>query len=275
MTNKDRAANSAESFIEQDHSDHSPVVIHVPHASLNIPSTYRPDFLLSDAELEEEARTMADLGTDQLAWAAFELSPIKPSLFLNNLSRLVFDPERFNDESEEMNSVGMGVLYSQTSTGVPLRSLSDERSKELIETLFVPYSVSLESLVSRTLTRHGKVIIIDLHSYSKEPLGYELHKELLRPEVCVGVDDFHTSPKLLSVAKEAFTPTYSVEINSPFIGTYVPLSYYGRDVRVQSVMLELRKDAYAFQNSDSALGEIMVGRIVDFVGAIESLIIGK
>lgn len=270
LTNKDSAADSAESFIEQDHSDHSPVVIHVPHASLNIPLPYRPDFLLSDTELEEEARTMADLGTDQLAWAAFELSPIKPSLFINNLSRLVFDPERFNDESEEMNSVGMGVLYSKTSTGAALRGLSDGRSRELIETLFVAYSVALESLVSRTLAKHGKVIIIDLHSYSKESLGYELHKELPRPEVCLGVDDFHTPPQLLSIAKKVFSSTYSVETNSPFIGTYVPLSFYERESRVQSIMLELRKDTYKYEDSRGAVLEKMVTNIVNLVDAIDS-----
>ena len=266
--------NWATPFIEQDNSDRSPVIIHVPHASLNIPPKYRSDFSLSDTELDEEARTMADLGTDHLARATYDLSLIKPSLFINNLSRLVFDPERFNDESEEMNSVGMGVLYSQTSSGVPLRSLSDGRSGELIETLFNPYSLALDSLVSRTLDKHGKVIIIDLHSYSKDPLGYELHQDLPRPEVCLGVDGFHTSPQLLSVAKEVFSSTYSVEINSPFIGTYVPLSFYAKDSRVQSIMLELRKDAYGSKNSDSPLIEIMIKKVVDLVGAIDSLTIG-
>ena len=80
-------------FIEQDNSDRSPVVVHVPHASLNIPPKYRSDFSLSDTELDKEARTMADLGTDHLARATYDLSLIKPSLFINNLSRLVFDPE--------------------------------------------------------------------------------------------------------------------------------------------------------------------------------------
>jgi predicted N-formylglutamate amidohydrolase len=266
--------NWAAPFIEQDNSDRSPVVVHVPHASLNIPPKYRSDFILSDTELDEEARTMADLGTDNVARATYDLSLIKPSLFINNLSRLVFDPERFNDESEEMNSVGMGVLYSQTSSGAPLRSLSDGRSRELIETLFHPYSLALDSLVSRTLAKHGKVIIIDLHSYSKDPLGYELHKDLPRPEVCLGVDDFHTSPQLLSIAKEVFSSTYSVEINSPFLGTYVPLSFYAKESRVQSIMLEFRKDAYGSKNSDSPLIKIMIKKVVDLVGAMDSITVG-
>lgn len=258
-------------FIEQDNSDRSPVIIHVPHASLNIPPKYRSDFSLSDTELDEEARTMADLGTDHLARATYDLSQIKPSLFINNLSRLVFDPERFNDESEEMNSVGMGVLYSQTSSGAPLRSLSDGRSGELIETLFNPYSLALDYLVSRTLAKHGKVIIIDLHSYSKDPLGYELHKDLPRPEVCLGVDDFHTSPQLLSIAKEVFSSTYSVGINTPFIGTYVPLSFYAKDSRVQSIMVEVRKDLLGSSDDGDKESQGLVKRVEDLVALLVAL----
>ncbi len=258
-------------IIEQDNSDRSPVIIHVPHASLNIPPKYRSDFSLSDTELDEEARTMADLGTDHLARATYDLSQIKPSLFINNLSRLVFDPERFNDESEEMNSVGMGVLYSQTSSGAPLRSLSDGRSGELIETLFNPYSLALDSLVSRTLAKHGKVIIIDLHSYSKDPLGYELHKDLPRPEVCLGVDDFHTSPQLLSIAKEVFSSTYSVGINTPFIGTYVPLSFYAKDSRVQSIMVEVRKDLLGSSDDGDKESQGLVARVEDLVALLVAL----
>jgi N-formylglutamate deformylase len=32
--------------------------------------------------------------------------------------------------------------------------------------------------------------------------------------------------------------------NTPYAGTYVPLRHYGRDERVTSVMIELRRDVY-------------------------------
>jgi hypothetical protein len=46
------------------------------------------------------------------------------------------------------------------------------------------------------------------------------------------------------LAKTTFGEKYEVSINAPFIGTYVPLTFYSKDQRVQSIMLELRKDAY-------------------------------
>ena len=62
--------------------------------------------------------------------------------------------------------------------------------------------------------------------------------------ICLGADDRHTPAGLVEAAREAFASLGSVAINQPFRGTYVPLRHYGRDDRVNSIMLELRRDAY-------------------------------
>ena len=53
-----------------------------------------------------------------------------------------------------------------------------------------------------------------------------------------------TAALLLEAARNLFAPLGSVAVNQPFRGTYVPLRHYGRDDRVTSIMLELRRDAY-------------------------------
>jgi hypothetical protein len=132
---------------------------------------------------------------------------------VQHLSRLVVDPERFPDEREVMNSVGMGAVYTRTSTGTRLRAESRAHRAELIATLFEPYSQAMADLVDDRLAATGRAVIFDLHSFPKEPLPYE---------ICLGADDRHTPAALLEAARELFAPLGSVAINQPFRGTSSP-----------------------------------------------------
>ena len=83
-----------------------PLVLHIPHASTEMPPDLRDTFLLSEQELQVEINRIADNATDLIFQEAFPaaLAAVFP------ISRLVVDPERFCDDSKEpMNSVGMGV----------------------------------------------------------------------------------------------------------------------------------------------------------------------
>jgi N-formylglutamate amidohydrolase len=222
----------------------SPVIIHVPHASTNIPDHIAQQFLLSAQELQQELDLMTDGLTDQLAALAYQRARVKPWIFENRLSRLVFDPERFPDDTEVMNQVGMGVVYSKTSDQKPLRDIPESESQEIIDTYFKPYSLAFQALVAERLEALGHVVIIDLHSYPVVPSDYELYKESARPAVCLGVDEFHTSEALVTLATRELSGLGEIDINTPFVGTYVPLVFYGKEPRVQSIMLELRRDTF-------------------------------
>jgi N-formylglutamate amidohydrolase len=202
---------------------------------------------------------MTDAHTDLLAHRISEqVRGRRPWSFVNGLSRLVVDPERFPDEREVMNSVGMGAVYTRTSAGARLRANSPAHRAELIATLFEPYGQALADLVDDRLAATGSAVIFDLHSFPTEPLPYEFFPDAERPVVCLGADDRHTPAGLLGAASEAFAPLGSVAINQPFRGTYVPLRHYGRDERVMSIMLELRRDAYL--HDDGAPDRPAIGR---------------
>jgi predicted N-formylglutamate amidohydrolase len=247
-----------------DNSATSSVIIHVPHGGTWIPDDCRSDFLLNGDALESEAKLMADLDTLALARGVYASTQARPSMFLNQVSRLVFDPERFDDESEEMNAVGMGVLYTKTSDQKPLRTLSAEREAELKSRFYAPYAQSLASLVNKALLVHKEVTIIDLHSYAVEALPYELHKDKARPALCIGVDSFHTPENLISRVKRSFKNLGSIAINEPFSGTYVPLEHYGKRADMQSVMLEIRKDLLARE------GALLQANAIQLIESIES-----
>ena len=98
----------------------SKVILHVPHSATYIPGEVRKSILLSDQELKAELDEMTDTLTEAVALKATEISGKKPWLFINRFSRLVIDPERFPDEREAMNAVGMGAVYQKTSIGTQL-----------------------------------------------------------------------------------------------------------------------------------------------------------
>jgi len=124
---------------------------------------------------------------------------------------------------------------------------------ELIARFFTPYHARIEQLVADLLAVHGTCTVIDVHSYPSEAQPYELAGGLdaaaRRPELCIGTDPVHTSEQLAS-GVEAVARGLGIEVarDTPFAGTFVPSAFLG-DVRVRSVMLEVRRDTYMDEGS--------------------------
>ncbi|MFG1664852.1 N-formylglutamate amidohydrolase [Streptomyces sp. Y7] len=235
--------SAAPSFELLPGDDDSPVILHVPHSAREIPSAVRAGILLDDHALERELDHIVDAHTAELAEAVAGVAKSRPWRFVNRLSRLVVDPERFPDEREEMLAVGMGAVYTRTTHRAGLRA--DESDPEpLIERYFRPYARAMTDAVADRLAATGRAVIIDVHSYPTARLPYELHGEGPRPPVCLGTDTFHTPAGLLDAAREAFAPCGETGLDSPFSGTYVPLEFYGTEPRVHALMIEIRRDTY-------------------------------
>ena len=239
----------------------SPVLLHVPHGSRVIPAAVRAGIVLDDAALERELDHITDAHTDRIAERAAERSDARPWRFVNGLSRLVVDPERFPDEREEMLAVGMGAVYTRTTHGKALRGAGYD-GQPLIDRCFHPYAAAMTDAVSDRLAAVGRAVVVDVHSYPSEPLPYELHGDGPRPPVCLGTDPFHTPAGLLAAAEEAFAGFGGTGVNTPFGGAYVPLKYYGRDQRVTALMIEVRRDVYMAEPGGAAAGA-GVGALAD------------
>ncbi|MFC5804257.1 N-formylglutamate amidohydrolase [Streptomyces formicae] len=221
----------------------SPVILHVPHSSRVVPADVRRGILLDDTALERELDHITDAHTTELAAAAAEAAPVAPWRFVNTLSRLVVDPERFPDGREEMEAVGMGAVYTRTTHREQLRPV-DTDPRPLLGRYFHPYAEAMRAAVADRLYAAGRAVVVDVHSYPTRPLPYELHGEGPRPPVCLGTDPFHTPPGLLARAQEVFRGFGGTGLDSPFAGTYVPLEFYGKDPRVSALMIEIRRDVY-------------------------------
>ena len=219
--------------------------------------------MLSDEELDDELLKMTDHYTEEL------FSKVKGESLVFPVSRLVVDPERFEDDAAEpMSGKGMGVLYTKTHDQRVMRQPEVTERQALLEEFYHPHHRALTDLVDAHLEQWGTAFIIDCHSFPSQPLPYQgIEDASSFPQICIGTDAFHTPTSLgdallVSFAKEGF----SVGLNHPFAGTITPLKHYQSDRRVQSVMIEIRRDLYM----DEDTGECSPGftQIRDMLGRL-------
>jgi len=225
-------------------------VLHIPHSSTLIPPDILASIVLSDPELDRELLRMTDAHTDALFAGLADVAA--PIVF--PVSRLVVDPERFEDDDREpMAGRGMGVIYTETSQRSPLREKLDDRTRgQLLDRFYRPHHARLTAAVDAALERHGHCLLIDCHSFPSKPLPYEVDQSASRPDICIGTDEFHTPPELAALALQLFRAEgFSVELNRPFAGALVPAKHYRTDPRVSGLMVEVNRRLYI----DDATGE--------------------
>jgi N-formylglutamate deformylase len=179
-----------------------------------------------------------------IAARAADAAGRRPWMFVNRLSRLVVDPERFPGETEEMLAAGMGPVYTHGHAGRRLRSADPGRDSRLLREHFTPYAEGMAVLAGERLSATGRAVILDVHSYPSVRLPYELHGDGPRPPVCLGTDPRHTPQWLVEAASAAFG---AVGLDSPFAGAYVPLRHWGTEPAVSALMVEIRRDQYMLE----------------------------
>jgi N-formylglutamate deformylase len=219
------------------------LVIHVPHASTHIPADIRRTFQLDDAELERELLALTDHYVDEIV---APLATLGATIIRHQVSRLVCDPERYpHDPDECMAGIGMGAVYTMTSESHRLRpagwTASDRET--VMQTQYWPHTNAMTAAVTATLALHDKCYILDAHSFPTSPLSFE-DPSLPRPQICLGHNRSNTlDPWLELWEHESRSRHFTVTRNTPFAGSYIPLPYLN-DFRVQTMMIEFRRDLY-------------------------------
>ena len=232
-----------------------PLIANIPHSSTFIPESVRDTLVLDDQELQAELLRMTDWYVDELFSCVAELGGVT---VIYNCSRLVVDPERFEDDKKEaMATKGQGVIYTHTSDGRRLREHppSTEERKRLLECYYRPYHAALEVETQSLLDSFGKCLILDCHSFPSRPLPYELNQDSDRPDICLGTDPFHTPTELVEAVEAFFRERgLTTARNMPFEGTYVPLRFLGTDARVSSLMIEVNRKLYMNEETGERSG---------------------
>lgn len=232
------------SILELQSIQRVPLVLHIPHSGKSIPDDVREHILLNADQLSHELIATTDAFTDELFDMGVSLGG---TAVVNNLSRLVIDPERFpKDEDEVMSGRGRGAVYLRTSDMGLLRNpdaYSAERERLTMRYLY-SYNSTITNVVTKQLIESGRCLLLDCHSFPSKPLKCELDQEPNRPDICIGTHKSHTPEEIAeSIVSLCRIHGLSCKLNRPFAGTYVPLLYY-RNAMVSSIMIEVRRDLY-------------------------------
>ncbi len=249
-----------------------PLIANIPHSSIFIPPEIRSSFVLNNDDLQKELLRMTDKYTDEIFSCVTELGGVS---VIYTYSRLVLDSERFKDDKKEpMAAKGMGVIYTKDSNGRLLREINETERYRLLENLYDPYHNAISKEVQNLLSKFGKCLIIDGHSFPAIPLPYETNQDIKRPKICLGTDQFHTPQYLTDFILKFFknkNNNLTTEINKPFEGCYVPLEFLGKDKRIKSIMIEVNRGLY--MNEDTGGKNESFDEIKNIISTLISQII--
>ena len=220
------------------HQGLQPLVLHVPHASTHFP--FMDGFTTDYPGLGKEILKLTDWYTDELFYTGVDLAVIA------GFSRIFCDVERFVDDSQEiMAKFGMGVLYERSDEGQPLRRVDQLLRDQVVNGYYLKHHRMFSELVQNQLSLHGKVLIVDCHSFPDQPLQRDLDQHPDRPDFNIGTDEYHTPDFLKEVSTDFFlTRGFTVAIDRPYKGSIVPMDQFQKEKNVRTIMLEINRRLY-------------------------------
>ncbi len=216
------------------------MILHIPHTATTLPEYFSEQTPLSDDELLRELYVMTDWHIDQL----FDASAARRIRF--PWSRLLVDVERFADDAAEpMAEKGMGRFYTRTHDGRLLRPEPTPAERTRLVSLYNDHHYGLTQAVVEELERLGEALIVDAHSFTDQPLPCNADQTRPRPDICIGMDSFHSPEGLVEgLCALFFERGYRVEINRPVSGSIVPKRYYRSNPKVRSVRIDVNRRLY-------------------------------
>jgi N-formylglutamate deformylase len=165
-----------------------PIILHIPHSSTYIP--FHDGFISN--YVNNEVLMLTDWYTEELFYSEDAITI--PAHF----SRIFCDVERFADDDKEiMANQGMGFLYTHTDDGVIFREVTDELRLKIYKDYYKPHHDKLTAAVQAQLNTLGFSTIVDCHSFSENPFKRDLNKNMPRPDICIGTDNYHTPNDLI------------------------------------------------------------------------------
>ena len=238
------------------------IILHIPHASLYLPTDFWRDITVDKEIIERELRFIADYKVDEL------VKNIDSHKIIAKYSRLYCDVERFrSDEDEPMAKLSMGAIYTHLSDGTQYRKIGSSRREEILGKSYDLHHKQLNTLSREIVDQCGSCVIIDIHSYSDELVRRLFGWTENLPDICLGYDEKWFSKDNASRLKTYIEKMgYSCELNYPYSGALVPMEfYYDENPKIHSVMLEINRRVYLNGGVVSEKAVCNIDKIINFI----------
>ena len=238
------------------------IILHIPHASLCLPTDFWRDITVGKEIIERELRFIADYKVDEL------VKNIDSHKIIAKYSRLYCDVERFrSDEDEPMAKLGMGATYIHLSDGTQYRKIGSSRREEILGKSYDLHHKQLNALSRKIVDQYGLCVIIDIHSYSDELVRRLFGWTDNLPDICLGYDEKWVSKDNASKLKTYIKKMgYSCELNYPYSGALVPMEFYhDENPKIRSVMLEINRRVYLNGGVVSEKAACNIDKIINFI----------
>ena len=238
------------------------IILHIPHASLCLPTDFWRDITVDKEIVERELRFIADYKVDEL------VKNIDSHKIIAKYSRLYCDVERFrDDEAESMAKLGMGAIYTRLSDGTQYRKIESSRREEILGKSYDLHHKQLNTLSRGIVDQYGSCVIIDIHSYSDELVRRLFGWTENLPDICLGYDEKWFGKDNASKLKTYIEKMgYSCELNYPYSGALVPMEFYhDENPKIQSVMLEINRRVYLNGGVVDEKAVCNIDKIINFI----------
>ena len=215
-------------------------LFHVPHDGWEFPEELMETLCVSRELFRNYHEQMRDKDVTELIPEEYR-SPLHTERF--PVSRLLCDVERFPGPEEIMERYGMGFCYERVYDGTRIREVTEALKKKTRR-----YYDGHQERMNRRCREHGRLLLVDLHSYSDRIVPEDLRKggETL-PDLCIGTDPACTPEDLAERVEQLFRAAgFAVSRNRPYAGCFLPEAVLSGNVRCDAaaVMLEFHRRSY-------------------------------
>jgi len=221
-----------------------PILISIPHASLEIPEQLKDYILISDFDI----RTHSDLYSE-------EIYKVDNAHILEATSaRVLCDPNRFLKEETMENLYDDGVVSTLTPCGeFVFKNLPDKKAvEEMIENHYLSYHTKIEHIIAKKKIK----FLIDAHSMWSLGPSHLQDSGISRPDINLGNRN-HTT--CTNEQTEFFTEFfmkqgYSVAINNPYHGRSI-MKLHCSQKRTPGIQIEINRKLYLDEKTLEAYPE--------------------